>query len=104
MKAEIREHNGALRLFVNGEIMAPDAYFTYFMEHSRYNDFAEAGYKLYSLPMFFSSKTFPVLEKTDDMVRIISKPASKVSTKVVSASVKEAEINSAKRFESYMVR
>ncbi len=54
--------------------------------------------------MFFSSKTFPVLEKTDDMVRIISKPASKVSTKVVSASVKEAEINSAKRFESYMVR
>ena len=54
--------------------------------------------------MFFSSKTFPVLEKIDDMVRIISKPASKVSTKVVSASVKEAEINSAKRFESYMVR
>ena len=54
--------------------------------------------------MFFSSKTFPVLEKTDDMVRIISKPVSKVSTKVVSASVKEAEINSAKRFESYMVR
>ena len=54
--------------------------------------------------MFFSSKTFPVLEKTDDMVRIISKPASKVSTKVVSASVKEAELNSAKRFEAYMVR
>ena len=54
--------------------------------------------------MFFSSKTFPVLEKTDDMVRIISKPASKVSTKVVSASVKEAEINSAKRFESYMIK
>ena len=57
MKAEIREHQGALRLFVNGEIMAPDAYFTYFMEHSRYPDFADAGYKLYSLPMFFSSKT-----------------------------------------------
>jgi len=54
--------------------------------------------------MFFSAKTFPVLEKTENMVRIISKPASKVSTKVVSASVKEAELNSAKRFESYMVR
>ena len=54
--------------------------------------------------MFFSSKTFPVLEKTDDMVRIISKPVSKVSTKVVSASVKEAELNSAKRFESYMIK
>ena len=57
MKAEIREHLGALRLFVNGEIMAPDAYFTYFMEHSRYPDFADAGYKLFSLPIFFSSKT-----------------------------------------------
>lgn len=54
--------------------------------------------------MFFSKKTFPVQEKTENMVRIISKPASKVSTKVVSASVKEAELNSAKRFESYMVR
>ena len=54
--------------------------------------------------MFFSKKTFPVREKTENMVRIISKPASKVSTKVVSASVKEAELNSAKRFESYMVR
>lgn len=54
--------------------------------------------------MFFSKKTFPVREKTENMVRIISKPSSKVSTKVVSASVKEAELNSAKRFESYMVR
>ena len=54
--------------------------------------------------MFFSAKTFPVMEKTENMVRIISKPASKVSTKVVSASVKEAELNSAKRFEAYMVR
>ena len=57
MKADISEHLGALRLFVNGEIMAPDAYFTYFMEHSRYPDFADAGYKLFSLPIFFSSKT-----------------------------------------------
>ena len=57
MKAEIREHLGALRLFVNGEIIAPDAYFTYFMENSRYSDFANIGYKLFSLPMFFSSKT-----------------------------------------------
>ena len=56
MKAEIKEHLGALRLFVNDEIIAPDAYFTYFMEQSRYCDFADAGYKLYSVPMFFSSK------------------------------------------------
>ena len=57
MKAEIREYKGALRLFVNGEIIAPDAYMTYFIENSKYEDFADAGYKLFSLPIFFSSKT-----------------------------------------------
>ena len=57
MKAEIREYKGALRLFVNGEIVPPDAYMTYFIENSKYEDFADAGYKLFSLPIFFSSKT-----------------------------------------------
>ena len=57
MKAEIREHLGTLRLFVNGEMIAPDAYLTYFMENGKYGDFADAGYRLFSLPVFFSSKT-----------------------------------------------
>jgi len=50
----------------------------------------------------YSVKDFPDVEKTDDMVRIISKPASKVRTRVVAASAKEAELNTAKRFETYM--
>ena len=57
MKAEIKMHLGTLRIFVNGEILPPDAYITYFTDKNRYADFAEAGYKLYSLPIFFSSKT-----------------------------------------------
>ena len=52
--------------------------------------------------MFYSEKMFLTSEKTDDMVRIISKPTSKVSVKILSASTKEAELNSAKRFEAYM--
>ena len=52
----------------------------------------------------FSSKDFPSVEKTDDMVRIISKATSKVVTGIVSGSVKEAELNSAKRFEAYMMK
>ena len=52
--------------------------------------------------MFYSEKLFQTSEKTDDMVRIISKPSSKVSVKIISASTKEAELNSAKRFEAYM--
>lgn len=57
MKAEIRKYLGTLRLFVNGEILPPDAYITYHTDKNRYDDFADAGYKLYSMPVFFSSKT-----------------------------------------------
>lgn len=52
--------------------------------------------------MFFNKSDFSEPEKTGDMVRIISRPASKVSTRVVSASTKEAELNTADRFENYM--
>ena len=52
----------------------------------------------------FSAKEFPVVEKTDDMVRIISKATSKVSTRIISGSVKEAELNNAKRFEAYLIK
>lgn len=52
--------------------------------------------------MFFDSKDFVTVEKTDDMVRIISDPTSKIKTEVVSASTKEAELNNAKRFATYM--
>ena len=54
--------------------------------------------------LFYSEKDFPSVEKTEYMVRIVSKPASKVQTKVVAASAREAELNSAKRFETYMQR
>lgn len=57
MKAEIKNYNGTLRIFVDGEILPPDAYITYFTEKNSYKDFAAAGYKLFSLPVFCSSKT-----------------------------------------------
>lgn len=54
--------------------------------------------------MLYSKKLFPKLEKTEDMVRIISKPASQVKTTIVAASSKEAELNSARRFEAYIIK
>lgn len=54
--------------------------------------------------MFFAPKLFSTVEKTDNMVRLISKPASEISTSVVAASTKEAELNSARRFEAYMAK
>lgn len=53
--------------------------------------------------VMFSDKDFPTVEKTDDMVRTISVPLAEVKTKIMAASTKEAELNSAKRFEEYVV-
>ncbi|MBR5300790.1 MAG: DUF4861 family protein [Bacteroidales bacterium] len=53
--------------------------------------------------LIFSDKEFQTVEKADDMVRVISEPTSEVKTKIAAASTKEAELNSAKRFEEYVV-
>lgn len=54
--------------------------------------------------MFFGKSDFLPPEKTSDMVRIISKPASKIRTEIVAASTKEAELNTLRRFEAYIIR
>ncbi len=54
--------------------------------------------------MFYSDKTFPTVEKTENMVRLISEPASKVSTTLMAASTLEAEVNNLKRFDAYMAK
>ena len=57
MKATIEHIYGTLRLLIDGEIIAPDAYITYFTRNNRYKNFSDLGYTLFSLPVFFSSKT-----------------------------------------------
>ena len=54
--------------------------------------------------LFYKPSDFGPMEVTPDMVRIISKPKSSVTTTVVAASTKEAELNTVKRFENYMLR
>jgi hypothetical protein len=54
--------------------------------------------------MFFRKGDFQQVDRTDDMVRLVSVPASKIRTRVVAASSKEAELNNAKRFEAYMAK
>ena len=53
--------------------------------------------------LIFSEKEFPTVEKAEGIVRVISEPTSIVKTKIAAASTKEAELNSAKRFEEYVV-
>lgn len=53
--------------------------------------------------ILYNAKKFESVTKTENMVRLISFPASSVSTKLIGASTKEAELNSAKRFEAYVI-
>ncbi len=54
--------NGEPRLFVNGEWVPECAYVTYFDENNRYDDFAKAGYRLFSV--IFSMASRPLNSKT----------------------------------------
>jgi len=45
--------NGTPCLYINREKQTPLAYVTYLTEQNRYGDFARAGYRLFSLPVFF---------------------------------------------------
>ena len=53
--SEIINENGYPQLFINGEIQDGLAYVTYLTENNRYIDFAKAGYRLFSVPVFFGS-------------------------------------------------
>ena len=52
--SEIRELSGVPHLFVNGEPINEMAYITYRTECNRYADFRDAGYKLFSVPIYFA--------------------------------------------------
>ena len=51
--SEIINKNGYPQLCINGEIQDGLAYITYLTENNRYIDFAKAGYRLFSVPVFF---------------------------------------------------
>ena len=51
-KSSLIQKNGATYINVDGKIIPGAAYMTYFSDKNRYGDFAEAGYKLYSVSVF----------------------------------------------------
>jgi len=51
--SEIINKNGSPQLCINGDIQDGLAYITYLTENNRYVDFAKAGYRLFSVPVFF---------------------------------------------------
>ena len=55
MRSRVVSRSGATYLEVEGRLIPGAAYMTYFSEKNRYGDFAKAGYKLYSVSVFFGS-------------------------------------------------
>ena len=62
ISSEVKNHNGVPTLFVNGQVCPGIAYMTYLEEYARYGQFAEAGYKLYSVPVLFAGRWISVTE------------------------------------------
>ena len=65
----VKTNRGVPALFVNDKPINPMAYITYFTEKNMYREFAENGYKLYSVPVYFTEQTinessqFPPFQK-----------------------------------------
>lgn len=55
--SEVRITAGAPLLYIDGQPVPGTAYITYFTENNRYADFAGAGIRLYTMPVFFARRT-----------------------------------------------
>jgi len=56
LTSSVQLHNGVPTLFINDKPVAGAAYITYFTDKNRYADFADAGYTLFSVPIFFATR------------------------------------------------
>ncbi|MBE6370632.1 MAG: hypothetical protein E7055_00980 [Lentisphaerae bacterium] len=54
--SHIANHHGVPTLFIDGQPEAAMAYMTYFTEDGHYRQFREAGYRLFSVSVFFSDQ------------------------------------------------
>ena len=52
--------------------------------------------------LWFNVRKFSPIERTADMLRVISRPAARIRTKVISSSAKETELNTPEKFETYI--
>ncbi len=60
--SEIKDCGGVPTLYINGEPHAAIAYMTYLEKFNKYNDFASAGYKFFSVPILFSGRWISITD------------------------------------------
>ena len=54
--SEIKDCGGIPSLYVNGEVFPSVAYMTYFEQFNDYQNFTDAGYRFFSVPILFSGR------------------------------------------------
>jgi len=57
MTSSVQNYKGVPTLFIEGNPVPGFAYITYRTYNARYNDFADLGCRLYSMPVFFGTQT-----------------------------------------------
>ncbi len=55
--AEVKNKNSGQILYVNGKAVSRLSYMVYYTEKACFDDFAKAGYNLFSIPVFFGTNT-----------------------------------------------
>ena len=56
VSSEVRLSGGVPTLFIDGRPVPGMAYITYFRADARYRQFADAGYRLFSIPVYFGDQ------------------------------------------------
>ena len=56
-KAEVKNENGGQVLYVNDKAVNRLSYMVYYTEKACFDDFAKAGYNMFSIPVFFGTNT-----------------------------------------------
>ena len=60
IRSSVEDHHGVPTLFVDGTPVGALAYISYLDEWARYEDFAKAGYRIYSFPAYFGGRAINV--------------------------------------------
>ena len=56
IQSEVKDCGGVPALYVNGEPFTSVAYMTYLEDFNKYDDFADAGYNFFSVPVLFAGR------------------------------------------------
>ncbi len=89
IRSQVRMHGGVPTLFVDGEPYPAAAYMTYLETYAHYEQFADAGYTLFSMPTLFAGRWISVTDGLTPFSRGIFDEKDAPDYSVFDASVRK---------------